>query len=40
MTPPSWAKPGISEDPYVWISEVLPYAEDRNEDEYIVIPTL
>ena len=40
LVPPSWAQPWASEDPYKWISEVLPYSEDRNEDEYIVIPTL
>jgi len=40
LVPPTWARPWTSEDPYVWISEVLPYEEDKNEDEYIVIPSL
>ncbi len=40
ITPPKWAKPGMSEDIDYWKNTVLPYSEDRNEDEYIVIPSL
>lgn len=43
LTPPTWAQPDMSQsktDISYWKNEVLPYAEDRAADEYIVLPTL
>jgi hypothetical protein len=43
-TAPSWFKPTTldyaSEDASYWIHQVLPFAEDRYEDMYLVIPQL
>ncbi len=36
----SWAKPSKNIDIAYWKDEVLPYAEDRNHDQYLVIPRL
>ncbi len=35
-----WAKPSKNIDIAYWKDEVLPYTEDRNHDQYLVIPRL
>ena len=43
LAPPTWATPDTSmtnTDITYWKDIVLPYAEDRNEEEYIVIPSI
>ena len=40
LTPPSWATPSSREDISFWKDEVLPFDQDRNADQYVVIPTL
>jgi len=39
LTPPNWAKPSSNENISYWL-DVLPFENDKNADEYIVIPTI
>jgi len=38
--PPNWATPSTNENLDFWKNKVLPYQEDRNAEQYIVIPSI
>ena len=40
LDPPSWATPSSREDISFWKDEILPFDQDRDADQYVVIPTL
>ena len=37
---PGWARPSSRQDIKYWKDEVLPFNQDKNADEYVVIPTI